>query len=162
MFIEDLPGLDVPSASCPTVDVMRFNWSGDWPSNRAPSVGRVTINEIEAAGDVRLTPGEPILARVAAADPENDGLSYVWELMEEPLILSIGGSQEPRPGALGHVVQGILPELSLLAPDRTGEYRLFVYVLDRNGHVGTANIPFQVDQLQTQEINSGQAEPSDS
>ena len=162
MFIEDLPGLDVPGASCPTVDVMHFNWSGCWPSNRAPRVGRVTINEIEAAGGVRLAPGEPILARVAAADPEDDGLSYVWELMEEPLILSIGGSQEPRPGVLGNVVQGILPELSLLAPDRTGEYRLFVYVLDPNGHVGTANIPFQVDRLQTQEINSGQTEPSDS
>ena len=162
MFIEDLPGLDVPGASCPTVDVMRFNWSGCWPSNRAPKVDRVTINGIMAAGDVRLSPGEPILARVAAADPENDGLSYVWELMEEPTILSIGGSQEPRPGALGDVVQGILPELSLLAPDRTGEYRLFVYVLDPNGHVGTANIPFQVDRLQTQEINSGEAEPSDS
>ncbi len=161
MFIEDLPGLDVPGVSCPTVDVMRFNWSGCWPSNRAPRVDRVTINEIEAAGDVRLAPGEPILARVAATDPENDGLSYVWELMEEPTVLSIGGSPESRPGALGSIVQGILPELNLLAPDRTGEYRLFVYVLDRNGHVGTANIPFQVDQSPARDVEHGQASPSD-
>ena len=161
MFIEDLPGLDVPGVSCPTVDVMRFNWSGDWPSNRAPRVGRVTINEIEAMGDVKLTPGEPILARVAATDPENDGLSYVWELMEEPTMLSIGGSHESRPGALGSIVQGILPELNLLAPDRTGEYRLFVYVLDRNGHVGTANIPFQVDLSQPLEAGSEPPPSSD-
>jgi hypothetical protein len=113
------------------------------------------------AGDVRLAPGEPILARVAATDPENDGLSYVWELMEEPTVLSIGGSPESRPGALGSIVQGILPELNLLAPDRTGEYRLFVYVLDRNGHVGTANIPFQVDQSPARDVEHGQASPSD-
>ncbi len=161
MFIEDLPGLEIPVVSCPTVDVMRFNWSGCWPSNRAPRVDRVTINEIDAAGDVRLTPGEPILARVAATDPENDGLSYVWELMEEPLKLSIGGAQETRPGALGNIVQGILPELSLLAPDRTGEYRLFVYVLDRNGHVGTANIPFQVDLSRPMEAGSEPSPSSD-
>jgi hypothetical protein len=161
MFIEDLPGLDIPGASCPTVDAMRFNWSGCWPSNRAPKVDRVTINAIEAAGDVRLTPGEPILARVAATDPDNDGLSYVWELMEEPSILGIGGSQEPRPGALGDVVQGIQPELSLLAPGRAGEYRLFVYVLDRNGHIGTANIPFQVDRSQAREVGNGQPSSSE-
>ncbi len=161
MFIENLPGLDTPIASCPSVDVMRYNWSGTWPSNRAPKVDRITINDRVAAGDVRLTPGETIVARVAASDPDNDGLSYVWEVMAEPSILGIGGSDEPRPGALGDVLQGSLPELSLLAPQRAGEYRLFVYVLDRNGHVGTANIPFQVDQSQISDIAVGQSGFSD-
>jgi len=31
------------------------------------------------------------------------------------------------------------------APSETGEYRLFVYVIDGNGHAGTANIPFRVN-----------------
>ncbi|MCB2147503.1 MAG: hypothetical protein KQI81_13590 [Deltaproteobacteria bacterium] len=145
MFIEKLPGIDLPVAACATVDAMRFNWSGDWPSNRAPKVVRITINNRIASGDVTLTPGESFIARVAAADPDKDGLRFVWELMEEPTELGIGGSYEPRPGALDVVIDGSLPELSLLAPQKAGEYRLFVYVLDQNGHVGTANFPFQVD-----------------
>jgi len=145
MFIEKLPGIDLPVAACATVDAMRFNWSGDWPSNRAPKVIRITINNRTASGDVTLTPGESFVARVAAADPDQDGLRFVWELMEEPTELGIGGSYEPRPGALDVVIDGSLPELSLLAPQKAGEYRLFVYVLDQNGHVGTANFPFQVD-----------------
>lgn len=145
MFIEKLPGLDLAVAACPTVDAMRFNWSGDWPSNRAPKVDQITINDKTATGDVILAPGESFIARVAAADPDNDGLRFVWELMEEPTILGIGGSYEPRPGALGNVIDGSLSELNFIAPEKAGEYRLFVYVLDQNGHVGTANFPFQVD-----------------
>ena len=149
MFIENLPGMDVPGAACPSVDAMQFNWSGNWPANLAPKVERMTINDQPAAGDVRLNPGDPILARVAATDPDDEDLRYVWELMEEPAVLGVGGSQEPRPEALGDAVKGTLPQLNLLAPLKSGEYRLFVYVLDNNGHVGTANIPFQVGPVPT-------------
>ena len=159
MIIENLPNLDITGASCPTVDVMRFNWSGSWPSNRAPKVDRMTINNKLASGSVRLIPGEIIVARVAASDPENDGLSYVWELLAEPAVLGIGGSQEPRPGVLGDVLQGNQSELSLHAPQSAGAYRLFVYVLDRKGHVGTANFPFQVDPSHTRKVVSRQPYP---
>lgn len=162
MFIENLPGTDLSDASCPTVDVMHFNWSGDWPSNQAPRVDEMTINGVAAADDVKLTPGEPFVAQVAAADPDNDGLRFVWELMEEPTVLGIGGSYEPRPGGFGNVMDGSLPNLNLLAPERSGEYRLFVYVLDENGHVGTANIPFQVDGPITQNVAVRPSPPSDS
>ena len=162
MFIENLPGIDLPKVSCPTVDAMHFNWSGNWPVNQAPKVDGMTINGFVAAGGVRLTPGEPFVAQVAAADPENDGLRYVWELMEEPTVLGVGGSFEPRPGALGNIVDGRLPELNLMAPEINGEYRLYVYVLDEKGHVGTANIPFQVDQPPAQDVAARQTPASDS
>jgi hypothetical protein len=144
MFIENFHGVDLPDAACPTVDAMQFNWSGGWPSNQAPRVDEMTINGIIAGGDVKLTPGEPFVAHVSAADPDNDGLRFFWELMTEPTVLGIGGSHEPRPDALDHVPDGRLPQLNLSAPERAGDYRLFVYVLDQNGRVGTANIPFQV------------------
>jgi hypothetical protein len=161
MFIENLPGVKTTVASCPSVDVMRLNWSGSWPSNRAPTVDQMTINDRTAAENIRLASGEAFIARVAAVDPENDGLSYIWELLEEPVVLGTGGSHEPRPAMLGELVKGSLPELSLQAPDRAGEYRLFVYVLDRNGHVGTANIPFQVDLSSNWEVSTGQSPSSD-
>ena len=144
MFIEGLPGNTAAPMACPTVDAMHFNWSGDWPSNRAPQVEVMTINDVQTADDVRLTPGEAFTARVAASDPDRDGLRFVWELLEEPSEVGIGGSHEPRPGNFGEEIDGELPELRLLAPEKSGEYRLFVYVLDENGHVGTANFPFQV------------------
>jgi hypothetical protein len=162
MFIENLPGIDLPKASCPTVDAMHFNWSGNWPANQAPKVDGMTINGFVAAGGVRFTPGEPLVAQVAAADPENDGLRFVWELMEEPTVLGVGGSFEPRPGALGDIVDGRFPELNLMAPERAGEYRLYVYVLDENGHVGTANVPFQVDQPPAQDVATRETPASDS
>jgi hypothetical protein len=160
MFIENVPGIDLPEVSCPTVDVMRFNWSGSWPTNQAPRVAGLTVNGI-AGGALRLTPGESIVARVDAADPENDGLRYVWELLEEPTVLGSGGKPEPRPAALGDVVDGNLPQLNLVAPQKTGEYRLFVYVLDPNGNVGTANIPFQVNLFPSPEIANRETPATD-
>lgn len=145
MFIETLPETGAAPVACPTVDAMHFNWSGNWPSNRAPEVDLMTINDMHLTMDLRLTPGEAFTARVTASDPDQDGLRYVWELLEEPTELGVGGAHEPRPDALGERVDGELPELQILAPERTGEYRLFVYVLDQNGHVGTANFPFQVE-----------------
>ena len=161
MFIEDLPGMDIPGAACPSVDAMQFNWSGNWPANLAPRVELMTINDQPADDDVKLSPGEPILARVAATDPDKENLRYVWELMEEPSVLGVGGSTEPRPEVLGDPVKGTLPQLNLLAPQQSGEYRLFVYVLDGNGHVGTANVPFRVDLSRTPGTSGGQSPSSD-
>jgi hypothetical protein len=40
---------------------------------------------------------------------------------------------------------GTTPTLNYTAPTTSGQYRLFVYVLDGKGHAGTANIPFKVN-----------------
>ena len=85
-----------------------------------------------------------MVSRVEAGDPDNDPLTFIWELLEEPKVLSVGGLPEARPRTLASVRQDNLSLLELRAPQTAGEYRLFVYVLDQKGHVGTANIPFQV------------------
>ncbi len=155
MFLHSLPGNDMAKVSLPAVDAMHFNWTGSWPENRAPQVLTMSINNSVADNNVVLSPGEPIISMVAAGDPENDPLSYIWELLEEPTDLGTGGSFEPRPKTLQNVVQDNSPVLSLRAPLAAGEYRLFVYVLDNNGHAGTANIPFQVRELQGQTSEAG-------
>lgn len=147
MFIEDLPGPDAGSVSFPSVDAMYFNWNGNWPDNRAPQVQNMMINNLSADKNPTFTPGELMVSQVQAGDPENDPLSFIWELLEEPLDLGIGGSYEARPKTLVSVRQDSLPEFSLNAPFKTGQYRLFVYVLDHNGHAGSANIPFQVQAV---------------
>jgi len=159
MFIEQLPGLDRPAAACATVDAMHYSWSGGWPANRAPEVAGMTIDDQPAGSNVIMKPGQQFLARVDAVDPENDGLRFVWELMMEPTILGTGGSFEPLPETQGSMIAGDLGNLNLTAPAVSGEYRLYVYVLDTDGHVGTANVPFQVGQPPPSE-SAGPANPA--
>lgn len=144
MFLENIPGADSAEVSSPMVDAMRFNWTGTWPENRAPQVVNMVINNVPAENSIVLAPGETLTSMVEAGDPENDPLSYFWELLEEPTVMSIGGAHEPIPKTLAQIMENDIPVLNLNAPLTPGDYRLFVYVLDHNGHAGTANIPFQV------------------
>jgi hypothetical protein len=151
MFIEEIPGVPLKKVSCPQVDVMGYSWTGLWPSNRAPEVTALTINGRAADGGVNLAAGQQLVAAVSAHDPDEDHLTYIWELLKKPELLGTGGGYEPRPERIGGVSHGTRPWLDLSAPETTGAYRLFVYVLDENGHVGTANIPFQVTSYQAHE-----------
>ena len=144
MILEGLPGENAGQDFSPMVDAMHFNWTGSWPTNRAPQVFNMLINDISAENNIILSPGESMVSRVEAGDPDNDPLTFIWELLEEPKVLSVGGLPEARPRTLASVRQDNLSLLELRAPQTAGEYRLFVYVLDQKGHVGTANIPFQV------------------
>ena len=100
-----------------------------------------------------------MVSRVAAGDPEGDHLSFIWELLVEPEILGVGGAFEPRPKRLASARRNNLPVLSLRAPLTPAAYRLYVYVLDHNGHAGTANVPFRVRRPLNQEVHSGQRAP---
>jgi hypothetical protein len=152
MFLKNGLGTDIGTVSCPAVDAMRYNWTGSWPHNRAPQVWEMNLNSVSAEHNIILPPDAPIVSRVQADDPENDTLSYVWELLEEPTSLGTGGSFENRPRTLVSVREDGSPVLSLRAPSKPGQYRLFVYVLDHNGHAGTANIPFQVNNPPDEKI----------
>jgi hypothetical protein len=154
MFIEEIPGVPLKKVSCPQVDVMGYNWTGFWPANLAPEVTALTINGHVADCGISLAAGQQLLAAVSAHDPEDDHLTYVWELLKKPELLGTGGGSEPRPERIGGVSQGTRPWLDLSAPETTGAYRLFVYVFDEKGHVGTANIPFEVTSYQAHEGNA--------
>jgi hypothetical protein len=142
MILAALP--DGEDMSSPMVDAMHYNWTGHWPQNRAPEVSDLRINGVQAVNSIILGPGTPILSQVHASDPDNDALLYVWEVLEEPTRLSTGGAYEETPARSAEIVQNGTPALNLNAPLAAGDYRLFVYVLDRKGHAATANVPFQV------------------
>jgi hypothetical protein len=145
MFLKDILGTDTGAVSFPAVDAMHYNWTGAWPLNRAPQVSRILINDVSAENNIILSPNDPIVSQVEAGDPDDDELIYIWELLEEPTELGIGGSYESRPRTLVSVKGRNSSKLNLRAPCLAGQYRLFVYVLDSNGHAGTANIPFRVN-----------------
>jgi Glycosyl hydrolases family 2, TIM barrel domain len=143
MFLERLTDLGLNQETCATVDAMTFKWSGSWPVNRAPHVTALTLNDSPATANVTLTPGQTMAASVTATEPESDPMTFIWELLPEPTVIGTGGSAEPRPARIGHATT-TSPTTTMTAPATAGQYRLFVYVLDGQGHAGTANLPFRV------------------
>jgi hypothetical protein len=84
--------------------------------------------------------------QVVATDPNNDRLTYKWEVLPEGRNFGRGGDREDRPASLSGLVQApYQPQTTLQAPAGQGPYRLFVYVYDGRNKVATANIPFLVE-----------------
>lgn len=129
------------------VDVMHYLWTDYWPSNQAPRLDAIQLDSMSASDNIYLTAGAQYYANVEVTDPEEDPLSYRWELLPESTDLKEGGDPESRPQALkGLFREQQQAELQFRAPAREGAYRLFVYVSDPNNKVATANIPFYVRQ----------------
>ena len=127
------------------VDVMQFLWTGKWPDNKAPHLYSLQVNNKKAVLDVYVKPGSNNMVEAVAIDPENDVLSYRWELLTEPTQLSEGGDFEARPKNVENLLVGTgKGKATLKAPDKEGAYRLFVYVTDGDNNVATANVPFYV------------------
>ena len=127
------------------VDVMQFLWSGKWPENKAPHLYSLQVNNKKAIQNIYLKSGNTYEVLTVASDPDNDLLSYRWELLTEPTQLSSGGDFEARPQTIEKLISAAGKGKAILkAPDKEGAYRLFVYVTDGHNNVATANVPFYV------------------
>jgi hypothetical protein len=128
------------------IDVMHHFWTGSWPANRSPRLEGAWLDGKTALQNVRLKPGQAYHAKVQASDPDQDSLSYSWEVMEESTERKVGGDAESVPNRLpGLIADPKQSEITLKAPDKAGAYRLFAYVFDGKGHAAHSNIPFHVD-----------------
>jgi hypothetical protein len=141
-------GLFLPSGeSTPAVDAMQYVWTGAWPSNRAPSVQPLTLDGRRAIDSITLKPGREYTAQVDARDADGDTLRYRWTVLHETTATSIGGDREDVPPEVVLAMQddgegGV----RFAAPGKPGAYRLFVDVLDGQGHAAYANLPFRVTE----------------
>ncbi len=131
--------------STEAVDVMEFVWTGQWPENRAPALDSFEVDGQTAYQNIYLAPGFTAKAAARVSDPENDALTYRWEIMPEvpEHHQSDGGDFEKRPETILQSTSQE-PELSFTAPETPGAYRIFVYAADGNNKSATANIPFYV------------------
>jgi hypothetical protein len=146
------------------VDVMHYLWNGNWPANRSPRLEGAWLDGKTATQNVRLQPGQSCRAKVAAADPDQDALSFKWEIMAESTSKNVGGDRESKPAVLrGLIADPSHGEISLQAPSQPGAYRLFAYVFDGKGHAAHANIPFFVEKsAKGQQADTGsQLQPPD-
>lgn len=131
--------------STETVDVMQTIWTGKVPANQAPRLDSMRLNGQTSHDNLELRPGQTYSARVKSSDPDDDVLTYRWQVRHESNATQVGGDIETIPPLVPGVVDSSdAAEISVKAPTRPGPYRLFVYVQDGHGHAAHANIPFLV------------------
>ncbi len=124
------------------VDAMHFLWNGKWPENRCPTLDSFKIDNQTAYDNIQFELGDEFVANVYAHDYQNDSLVYKWEIIPESTNLGQGGDFESRPESV-FLMEGEATA-KLQVPEKTGAYRLFIYVFDGNKQAATANIPFLV------------------
>jgi len=128
-----------------SIDVMHYAWNKQWPTNRSPLLHQMTLNKQMASDDIILSAGQTYQALVESTDPDNDALTYLWELKPESDSQKVGGDFEESIANLrGNILTKHQSEITIKAPKAPGAYRLFVYVFDDHNHAAHANIPFLV------------------
>jgi len=134
-----------------SVDVMQYLWTGEWPDNRSPQIESFLLDGKKATTSVTLQPNSTYSAKVTAKDPNQDILTYSYEILHESTDLQDGGDHEERPPVVQWKKSSNQNgEITFTIPDEEGQYRVFVYVHDNKNHVATANIPFQVKKTKNE------------
>jgi hypothetical protein len=127
-----------------TIDVMHHIWNDSWPENRAPQVRLITLDDEKPESSVTLTADSTYEAVVDIVDIDGDELVYRWELKRESDSTQAGGDYEESLANLTGLIENVnSPRTPIRAPE-SGEYRLFVYAYDGQGHAAHANVPFLV------------------
>lgn len=143
VFLEDGTETEV-------MDVLEEEWSGKSPSNRAPHVNSMTMNDMKVNESVFIKPGKVCEFNIDVYDPDKDQLTFRWELLPESRDIKSGGDKESRPEPVKISIKedNVKGKLVFNAPKKEGPYRLFAYVYDGNGNAATANFPIFVGSLE--------------
>ena len=132
------------------VDAMTYAWTGEWPTNRSPVIGKKAIQVSLSGSSDNLgyvfEPNAKLYCAVDASDPEADPLRIEWDLrLDVSDNPNTGGDrEEPTPPIKGAVLEKANNAAIIRVPAKEGNYRIFVYVFDDKGHVATANVPIAV------------------
>jgi hypothetical protein len=127
------------------IDIMHYIWNGKWPENRTPRVGPIKLNDRTAYDNIYLFSGRTYTANLEVQEPDNDTVTYKWEVRPESTATQVGGDHEAVPPVMeGLIKDTTMAEIEIKAPKEKGAYRLFVYVYDGNNNAAHANVPFYV------------------
>jgi hypothetical protein len=128
------------------VDVMQYLWTGSYPKNKAPHIYAFTLDGKKAINSIQVKAGTKYEALVDAIDPDQDQLSYHFEMLPEATKVGEGGDHEDRPPTVNFGLETLKKnKVTITSPVKKGAYRLFVYVKDGHNNVATANVPFYVN-----------------
>ena len=142
LFLEDGSPTEI-------VDTMSVLWTGNWPENRAPTIGNKKIYNPANKKLHIYSPSIEAMFRVQTSDPDGDELTIQWDLRrDESDNPSIGGDWEERISPIQEaIVSSKSDSVIIQMPAKVGNYRLFAYVYDRSGKVATANLPIRVEAV---------------
>jgi hypothetical protein len=127
------------------LDQLQRNWKGSLPKNQAPIVKSLTLNGSDAKGGDKLVfiADQKIEAQVIAEDPNGDKLDFEWAILPEATNTGSGGDAEEALQSIpGKLKRASGNTAVVIVPEKEGGYRLFVKVVDPDGKIGYANIPF--------------------
>ena len=140
-------GIVLPDGSrLAAADALSEAWTGTAPVNRCPEIRSLRVD-----GPSVLSPGETVLAKLSASDPEGDPLKVQWVFRRDSRKIGSGGDAQREEAELSHAVSGKGMEAVVTAPKKDGGYRLFAYLRDGKGGAAVANIPLYVDVPMDQE-----------
>lgn len=120
-------------------DAMSKLWTGKPVTNRCPEIDSLSCERVDG-----LQPGEKIVAKLIATDPEGDQLAVEWVLRADSVTIGVGGDAQAAEKALEGAVAGSPTSATVTVPKNGGAYRLFAYVRDGNGGAAVANVPLRV------------------
>jgi hypothetical protein len=127
------------------VNVMQYLWTGQWPSNRAPRIEKLTIDGRVTSDNVYMKPGSEHVAKLRVTDPDGDPIALRWEIEAEVARAGYAGMGEKRSTPMPDLIsKNGEREIAFAAPALQGAYRVFVFAMDGKGNGATANIPFFV------------------
>lgn len=128
------------------IDFITEVWSGKKPVNSVPQIKSGLLDGKDKYSGIILKKDTQYNASVEALDLNNDTLEYHCEVVFESTDRKAGGDHEVRPDSLeGLVLSSANGAIVIKSPHEVGLYRLFVYVYDGKGGVGTINFPFLVE-----------------
>lgn len=128
------------------VDVMEYVWTGKWPENRVPRLDSIKLDHKTRYDNIYLLPGKEYLLEYSATDFEKDQLTVKCEILADVSeFWGQGGDFEHRPETL-FKMEGLKysGQLIIKTPEKTGPYRVFVYIFDGHNNAAYANVPFYV------------------
>ncbi len=128
------------------LDYLYVAWNGKQPPNSAPSVSRIKIEGKEGKESIYLKAGDKYEATVSYEDPNGDKVKVEWLVFPESQNTKAGGDfEDALQPVLGVLRNRKTESATIVAPDKEGPYRLFVFVTDKGKRTAYANIPFYVN-----------------
>ena len=128
-----------------SIDVMHYQWTGDWPQNRTPQIYEVTLDGKTRYDNIRLSPNREVTLKFRGHDYDKDPLKIDAEILPESTDLGEGGDYESRPETINGLIISQTPDqVNFRTPPNPGAYRIFIYIRDGHNHAATANVPFYV------------------
>jgi hypothetical protein len=127
------------------LDELYVAWRDSTPANSAPSIQLLLLDNKTGQESIYLKAQERYDVLVEYSEPDSDKVNVEWWVYPETAAQSAGGDfEDALVPELGLLKKKSKKGCELIAPNKEGAYRLFVFISDKSKRTAYANIPFYV------------------